>query len=78
MIEEEHYNKLIELINQFEQFQFGKQRLVEIRIHYNKEQTPSISKEDTREVIVQNQKTKENYDNLIMDIGKSFRNQIKG
>lgn len=78
LIEEEHYNKLIELINQFEQFQFGKQRLVEIRIHYNKEQTPSISKEDTREVIVQNQKTKENYDNLIMDIGKSFRNQIKG
>ena len=78
LIEEEHYNKLIELINQFEQFQFGKQRLVEIRIHYNKEQTPSISKEDTKEVIVQNQKTKENYDNLIMDIGKSFRNQIKG
>lgn len=78
LIEEGHYNKLIELINQFERFQFGKQKLVEIRIHYNEEQTQSISKEDTREVIVQNQKTKENYDNLIMDIGKSFRNQIKG
>lgn len=78
LIEEEHYNKLIELINQFEQFQFGKQKLVEIRVHYNEEQIQSISKKETREVVVQNQKTKENYDNLILDIGKSFRNQIKG
>lgn len=78
LIEEEHYNKLIELINQFEQFQFGKQKLVEIRTHYDGEQAQSISKEETREVIVQNQKTKENYDSLILDIGKSFRNQIKG
>lgn len=78
LIEEEHYNKLIELINQFEQFQFGKQKLVEIRTRYDGEQAQSISKEETREVIVQNQKTKENYDSLIMDIGKSFRNQIKG
>ena len=78
LIEEEHYNKLIELINQFEQFQFGKQKLVEFRICYDEEQTQSISKKETREVVVQNQKTKENYDNLIMDIGKSFRNQIKG
>lgn len=78
LIEEEHYNKLIELINQFEQFQFGKQKLVEFRICYDEEQAQSISKKETREVVVQNQKTKENYDNLIMDIGKSFRNQIKG
>ena len=78
LIEEEHYNKLIELINQFEHFQFGKQKLVEIRMRYDEEQAQSISKAETREVIVQNKKTKENYDNLIIDIGKSFRNQIKG
>ncbi|WP_418877482.1 hypothetical protein [Xylanibacter rarus] len=78
LIEEEHYNKLIELINQFEQFQFGKQKLIEIRVSYDNIQTPSISKEDTKVTIAQNKKTKENYDKLIMDIGKTFRNQIKG
>lgn len=78
LIEEEHYNKLIGLINQFEQFQFGKQKLIEIRVSYDNIQTPSISKEDTKVTIAQNKKTKENYDKLIMDIGKTFRNQIKG
>ena len=37
-----------------------------------------ITKGEARETINQNRKTKENYDNLIMDIGKSFRTQIKG
>lgn len=69
---------MIELINQFEQFQFGKQKLIEIRVSYDNIQTPSISKEDTKVTIAQNKKTKENYDKLIMDIGKTFRNQIKG
>ena len=31
LIEEEHYNKLIQLIEQFEQFQFGKSKLIDIR-----------------------------------------------
>lgn len=30
LIEEEHYNKLIQLIEQFEQFQFGKLKLIDL------------------------------------------------
>lgn len=79
LIEEEHYNKLIQLIEQFEQFQFGKLRLVEVRSQFdNGEDQIEISKSDTQKTIKINRKTKDKYDTLIMDIGKSFRKQIKG
>ena len=78
LIEEDHYNKLIMLITQFEQFQFGKQRLFDVRIYPDEEQIQSITQEEIRTTIRHNMKTKENYDILIMDIGRSFRNQIKG
>jgi hypothetical protein len=77
LIEEEHYDKLIELIKQFEQFQFGKVRLVDIRREPG-ENTDTISAFETRQTIDLNKKTKDNYDKLIMEIGKTFRNQIKG
>lgn len=77
LIEEEHYDKLMELIKQFEQFQFGKVRLVDIRRKPG-ENTETISLIETKRTIDLNKKTKDNYDKLIMEIGKTFRNQIKG
>lgn len=77
LIEEEHYDKLMELIKQFEQFQFGKVRLVDIRRKPG-ENADTISAIQTRQTIDLNKKTKDNYDKLIMEIGKTFRNQIKG
>jgi len=77
LIEEEHHYKLIELIKQFEQFQFGKVRLVDIR-RKPEENTGTISAFETRQTINLNKKTKENYDKIIMEIGRTFRNQIKG
>ena len=79
LIEEEHYNKLIQLIEQFEQFQFGKLKLIDIRTQIEDgESIQTITEEDTKSTIQQNKATKDKYDELIMDIGKSFRNQIKG
>jgi hypothetical protein len=75
LIEEEHYDKLILLIEQFEQFQFGKSKLIDIR---SNSQENSITKSEAQNTIRENKKTKETYDKLILDIGKSFRNQIKG
>ena len=77
LIEEEHYDKLLELIKQFEQFQFGKIRLVDIRRRPG-ENIEAISPIEIRLTIDLNKKTKDNYDKLIMEIGKTFRNQIKG
>jgi len=77
LIEEEHYDKLMELLKQFEQFQFGKVRLVDIRRRPG-ENPEKISLFETRQTIDLNKRTKDNYDKLIMEIGKTFRNQIKG
>lgn len=76
LIEEEHYTKLMKLIGQFEQFQFGKVKLMDIR--ESSVDGGNISLEVTRDTIRQNYATKVNYDNLILDIGKSFRAQLKG
>ena len=80
LIEEEHYEKLIQLIEQFEQFQFGKLKLIDIRIQIEggEQVQQIISKADAQNTINKNRRTKETYDKLIMDIGKSFREQIKG
>ena len=79
LIEEDHYNKLILLIGQFEQFQFGKLRLVDIRAQQDEDGfIQTISKEDAEATINNNKTTKDKYDALIMEIGKSFRDQIKG
>ena len=79
LIEETHYDKLIQLIGQFEQFQFGKLKLIEIKSQIGYDNTNQIiTKDETQNTISENKKTKEKYDKLIMDIGKSFRNQIKG
>lgn len=77
LIEDGHYEKLIELIVQFEQFQFGKVRLIDIR-KQPKDGRAAISANETRQTIQTNLRTKEKYDLLIMEIGKTFRTQIKG
>ena len=64
------------LIEQFEQFQFGKIKLVDIRGNSSKNE--NITVEDTFNTINQNKNTTDNFDNLILDIGKSFRIQLKG
>ena len=79
LIEEEHYNKLIQLIEQFEHFQFGKLKLIEIKSQLEDvEQMPPITDAEAQSTIRKNKKTKDKYDELIREIGKSFRCQIKG
>lgn len=79
LIEETHYNKLIQLIGQFEQFQFGKLKLIDIKSQIDSQQAVhTITKAEAQMTINKNKITKQNYDKLIMDIGMSFRNQIKG
>lgn len=76
LIEEDHYDKLIQLINQFEQFEFGKKKLIDLRGEISEDE--KISEEETKITINYNKATKESYDKLIIDIGKSFRIQLKG
>ena len=77
LIEEQHYTSLIELIKHFEEFQFGKVKLVDIRSNIQNLEDP-ITVAEAQYTIDSNRETKERYDRLIMEIGRSFREQIKG
>lgn len=79
LIEEDHYEKLIRLISQFENFQFGKLRLIEVSAQVPGN-TPNNepSEQEMRRAITKNSKIKSSYESLILEIGKSFRDQIRG
>lgn len=79
LIEEEHYDQLIQLISQFENFQFGKLKLIEMssQISTNPDSN-TLSVEEMRAAIFKNSQIKANYESLIAVIGRSFRNQIRG
>lgn len=79
LIEEEHYVQLDNLIRQFEEFRLGKEKLIDLRNKTIEEiqQNGSIQ-EEAQNTIDTNREWKNKYDNLILEIGKSFRTQIKG
>lgn len=79
LIEEDHYDQLKVLIGKFEQFQFGKTKLIEIRDKSEEEiQALGLTNSQTKDTIYQNRELKEEYDKIIMKIGRSFRDQLKG
>lgn len=76
LIEEEHYNKLITLMEEFESFKVGKQKLVELKQSTSEEILANI--DDVSEMIRKNGGSKDRYDALVSQIGDSFRKQIHG
>ncbi len=79
LIEEEHYSSLDKLLKKFELFQFGKQKLSEIGLqNSDNESIIQATETEVKRTIAKNQTIKAEYTKLIMKIGQSFRNQIKG
>ncbi len=77
-LEEEHFNDLDNIIKEFENFVFGKYKLINLRDTKRRKIEDMIDVGDVKQAISINQSTKNKYDALIIKIGKSFRNQIKG
>lgn len=79
LIESEDYEKIENLIAQFENFQIGKSTLVQLRsIEKEDLESEGITDQDISNVITDNYDLKEDYNNLIREIGDSFRKQLKG
>lgn len=76
LIEQEHYDKLIALIDEFENFKVGKQKLVEIRQSTPDEILANI--QDVSDMIQKNGGSRDRYNTLVAQIGDSFRKQIHG
>ena len=74
LIENNHYQRLRDLIEQFDKFEFGKARLRDLRnrpIH-------QIDRNDIESTIENNRKVKEDYSHLLNEIETYFKDQIRG
>jgi hypothetical protein len=79
LIEESHYKKLKELFKEFEQFRFGKLKLIDIKSPSPQiTQGLGITEKDTRATIKTNKKVKDRYERLVAQIESQFRKQITG
>jgi hypothetical protein len=75
LIEDEHYEKLKRLMEEFGDFDLGKARLLELRrTHFPLESVPD---QEVQRVIQQNQLKKEAYSQLLTELERSLKNQLR-
>jgi len=75
LIEDGHYEQLINLLDQFAKFKFGKTELIKtLDMH---EHDIPFDHDAIQRVTENNQTIKENYNELIKEIGRKFKTQIK-
>jgi len=79
LIEDHHYKQLQKLIQQFENFKFGKQQLLSMRNKSRQDIENSIQdSSEISEIIEHNRNFKNDYDNLISLLKVDFIRQIRG
>ena len=76
LIEDDHYQKLKNIIKQFESFQFGKQRLVDLR--NRTAQSNNVVENEIRYTIDDNGQIKEEFTALLNELRSHFKEQISG
>ena len=76
LIEDDHYQKLKNIIKQFEAFQFGKQRLVDLRNKTAHRQ--NVDENEIRYTIDDNRQRKEEFTALLNELRSHFKEQISG
>ena len=70
IIEENDYQELIKILNSFENYQVGKEKLIKLR-------NINLPNEIISEIIKNNKQLKENYDELLTKIRKKLKKQLK-
>ncbi|MEK7723926.1 MAG: hypothetical protein AAB336_06230 [Acidobacteriota bacterium] len=78
LIEDKHYKELIEILEEFGNFETGKRNLIELRKLDNEIVQMEVNLGKANEVINKNKSVKERYTNLLNKLSKSFKNQLRG
>ncbi len=79
LIEDQHYKDLIQILENFGKFEFGKLTLIQLRNRQAHELAQyGVSNNEIDRVINQNGATKQQFALMVIDLGKTFKNQIKG
>lgn len=74
LLEERHYQELMEIIEYLKNYNFGKARLIEARGN----KIDLIDEEQIQELIEENGNIKERYEQLLYNLREDFRRQIRG
>jgi hypothetical protein len=76
LIENNHYQRLRDLIDRFGQFQFGKTRLMDLQ--NDSIYQSNLNEDEIKSTIEQNRTVKEDYLHLLSEIETYFKDQIRG
>ena len=76
IIEEEHYQSLLALFAEFEGFQFGKSKLLQLR--RERERLDNLDEYEIRSVIDNNGEIRERFKVILDDVKSKFSSQLKG
>ena len=78
LIEDTHYNKLTRIIKNFEEFEIGKKKLINLRNRTITDIDQLLRDNYIRNTIEQNREVKNNYDNLLNTLKSQFKQTIRG
>ena len=79
LIEDKHYKDLIEILDNFGKFEFGKLKLISIRNRQAHELADfGINNQEIKRVIDRNAQTREQFVDLVNNLSSTFKKQIKG
>ncbi|TMO83140.1 hypothetical protein [Pseudoalteromonas spongiae] len=76
IIEEEHYERLISLFSEFEEFEFGKSKLLQLR--RERERIDRLDENEIRWVIDQNGQIRERFKDTLSEVKNQFSSQLRG
>jgi Fe2+ transport system protein B len=75
-IEENHYQELSELLNEFKNYKIGKKRLVQLYMRRSSNQ--QVNRSEIQQLVEQNREGKQRYEQLVKEIGDNLKKQIRG
>jgi hypothetical protein len=79
LIEDQHYKDLIQILEKFGKFEFGKLTLIQLRNRQAHELAQyGVSNYEIDRVVNQNRAAKQEFAMMVNDLGTTFKNQIKG
>ena len=76
IIEDEHYQSLLELFGEFEGFQFGKSKLLQLR--RERERLDNLDEYEIRSVIDNNGEIRDRFKIILDEVKAKFSSQLKG
>lgn len=78
LIENNHYDELMQVIKKFEEFEIGKKKLINLRNQTISAIDETLSYSNINYTIEQNREVKTNYDGLLDELKLKFKSTIRG